>query len=340
MAYRRGRALGEALQADRLQVAWHPRLEPRRRYRLVKNDLPERLHRARPPERRPAGEHLVEDRPEGVDVGRRADLGRLPQRLLARHVAGRSHHLPAERLALALLALQPLGQAEVGDLGYPGRVEQHVRRLQVAMNDPHPVDRRHGARQRHGQLRRGPRRHRRAIQPLGQRPPFEQFEREIGQSARLAHLVDLHDMGMPQPRHRLGLDPEPPELRWVDVPVGPDHLEGNRALQRLLSRLVNHAHSPLTEPLSDHIAGEGGGGRKVHVHPGVRRSDIGRRRVTRRFGCGGVAPNQDRVKQADGTEPLRDTPHQQTPAPAAASFTLHRARTPRHRGNNASRHSQ
>ena len=103
-------------------------------------------------------------------------------------------------------------------------------------------------------------------------------------------------MGMPQPRDRLGLDPEPPELRWVDVPVGPDHLEGDRALQRLLNRLVNHAHSPVTEPLADHIAGEGGGRRKVHVHPGVRKSAIGRRRVIERVAGGGVTPDQGQIK--------------------------------------------
>ena len=69
-----GRVLLQALQRDRLDVARQARHQPRRRHRLGRLDLLERLQHRRPPERRAAGQQLVEDRPQRVDVGRRADL--------------------------------------------------------------------------------------------------------------------------------------------------------------------------------------------------------------------------------------------------------------------------
>ena len=84
------RLLPQALQADRLQVARHARLQtaaaaPARRAAPAAG-----VQRRRALERRPAGEQLVEDRAEGVDVGRRADRRRLPLGLLGGHVARRA----------------------------------------------------------------------------------------------------------------------------------------------------------------------------------------------------------------------------------------------------------
>ena len=76
-----------------------PRLQPRRRHRLGRPDLLERLQHRRRPERRPAGQQLVEDRPQGVDVGRRADLPGLPRGLLGGHVAGRAQDRAGPRQA-------------------------------------------------------------------------------------------------------------------------------------------------------------------------------------------------------------------------------------------------
>src|SRR5262249_48467418 len=56
-----GGGLVEALQADRLQVPRYPRVEPRRRDRLLGDHLPLRLRGRLRPERRPTREYLVED---------------------------------------------------------------------------------------------------------------------------------------------------------------------------------------------------------------------------------------------------------------------------------------
>jgi hypothetical protein len=91
-------------------------------------------------------------------------------------------------------------------------VQEHIRRLQVTMDDPDPVDRRHGPRQLDHQLGGRTGGHRRPGQPLGKRPALEQLEREVRHAGELADLVDLHDIGVPQPRNGLGLDAKPRKL--------------------------------------------------------------------------------------------------------------------------------
>jgi hypothetical protein len=65
---------------------------------------------------RPAGEQLVEDRPQRVYVYGRADVADPAGRLLGSHVPGRAQHGPILRPGSAL-AIEPLSEAEVGDLG-------------------------------------------------------------------------------------------------------------------------------------------------------------------------------------------------------------------------------
>ncbi len=75
-----------------------------------------------------------------MSAGGPTDLGVSPG-LLGRHVARRAHDLPGVRLAL--VHLQPLGQAEVGDLGDAVGGEEDIGRLEVAMDDAGPVGRVH-----------------------------------------------------------------------------------------------------------------------------------------------------------------------------------------------------
>ena len=89
--------------------------QARRGHDLVVDHLADRLDRGLALERRAAGQHLVEDRPQGVDVGGRPDVPGMAAGLLGRHVAGRAHDLAG--LGLPAVRLQPLGQPEVGDLG-------------------------------------------------------------------------------------------------------------------------------------------------------------------------------------------------------------------------------
>jgi hypothetical protein len=137
-----GRLLVQALEADRLQVARQPRHQPAGRHRLVGQHLQHRVERRLGPERRAAGQALVEDGAQGVDVGGGADLLRLARRLLRRHVGGGAEDGAGLRLAADVV--QALGQAEVGDpqlsrlrlrIGCQAASSQEdVRRLEVAVD--------------------------------------------------------------------------------------------------------------------------------------------------------------------------------------------------------------
>jgi hypothetical protein len=150
------RLLGQALQADRLQVARHARLERPRRHRLARLDLLQRLQQGGRLERRPAGQALVEDGAQGVDVGGRPHPLRLAGHLLRRHVARRAQD--GAGLRMGRLGVQLAGQAEIGDPGRAVAGQQHVGRLEVTMHDVAAVRQVHGLRQHLDQPGRLPRR--------------------------------------------------------------------------------------------------------------------------------------------------------------------------------------
>ena len=130
--------VGDARQRPRLREL---RARPRR---LDLPDHPQHLQepgrlQLLPRERHAAGQELVEDRPQGVDVGAGVDVEIVQLRLLRRHVFQRAD----QRADLGVDAPigQPraggLGDAEVDHLGHrPAVVEgdQDVRRLQVAVD--------------------------------------------------------------------------------------------------------------------------------------------------------------------------------------------------------------
>src|SRR5207253_10266289 len=78
--------LGQALEADRLQVARHLRLQLPWRYQIVVQDLEDGVNRGVRLERRPARETLVQDCSQAVHVRGWANLPALTSRLLGGHV--------------------------------------------------------------------------------------------------------------------------------------------------------------------------------------------------------------------------------------------------------------
>ena len=74
-------------------------------------------------------EHLVERRAQGVEVA--SSVGHAAESL-GRHVAERADHVARVRQVVAFLELR---QAEVGDPYIPQRVEQQVRRLDIAVEN-------------------------------------------------------------------------------------------------------------------------------------------------------------------------------------------------------------
>ncbi len=185
--------LGQALQADRLQVARDLELELRWRHRLLLEDLDDGLHRRRPFERRPAGEHLVEDRSQGIDVGRGAHVLGLPSGLLGRDVAGRAQDLSGFG---GSVLLQVFGQAEIRDLESTVPGEKDIRWLEVAMHDASLMRSVYRPGKRRGHRRGRPPKLRTAAQGGGETAPLQQLERNVRQAPDLTDVVDLDDIRM------------------------------------------------------------------------------------------------------------------------------------------------
>ena len=243
--------LGQASQADRLQVARDLAFEARRRHRLLVDDLQDGLHRRRPLERRPAGEHLVKDRAERIDVGRRSDLLRVPSRLFGRDVAGRAEDLPG--LGGAVL-LQSLGQAEVRDLGRAIPREQDVRWLEVAMHDVGQVGGMDGPGQRRDQRRGRTPGLGNAAQRVIETAPLEQLERDERQAPDLVDVVNLDDVRMAHLRHGLRLDAEPRPIFGPGQAARPDHLQRDQAAQSPLAGLVDDPHAAVSQLRQDVVS--------------------------------------------------------------------------------------
>ncbi len=98
----------------------------RGRWRLAREHLHDRVHGRLTAKRRLAGEQLVKNCAQTVDVGGGRDL-LLRSGLLRGHVVGRAQHgASARQIAVAFHAR---GQAEIGHLRLARCIEQNVARL-------------------------------------------------------------------------------------------------------------------------------------------------------------------------------------------------------------------
>ncbi|MFO0636622.1 MAG: hypothetical protein U0168_27640 [Nannocystaceae bacterium] len=221
-----------------------------------------------------APQQLVQRDEERVLI--RARVDRRAQVLLGRHVARRAHDRTGAgeplaqgvgcidrgvgRLELALPARQP----EVGDLGYALSIEQHVVGLEIAVDDLRLVGRGEalGGGGHHRQhLRPRPRYQ---LDPLSQGRALDQLHREEHAAAiGRAGVVDRHDVGMGQPRERLGLAQQ---SRGIDRPCGvgiaADQLDRDAAVELAVVGRDHHAHGARAQRrehdvASDPLAGAG-----------------------------------------------------------------------------------
>ena len=152
---------------------------------LVERRLAERLA----VERRAAGQQLVEQDAQGVDVAAGVHVGRREVGLLGAHVQRRADELveAGEQRPLGEAPAGGLGDAEVDDLGDGHAVDdghQHVGGLQVAVDDPLLVGVLHGPADQDEQLQPLGDRKVLAVAVVGDRQAADQLHHEVGPPRR------------------------------------------------------------------------------------------------------------------------------------------------------------
>ncbi len=196
-------------------------------------------------ERCPAREQHVEDGPQAVDVGRRRHGPALARGLLGSHVRRRAQD--RARAGQLAVAFDPLGQTEVGDMRPPFRIDQDVRRLQIAVKDASlmsVVDRTRGDRHELGGL---PGIGHVVLRSLVEALTRDQLHAEVMLILELTDLEDRHNVGMIEPSDRLGLVLKPADFIGTGEPGGLDHLQGHRAIQAELAGLVDDPHAAFAQ---------------------------------------------------------------------------------------------
>jgi hypothetical protein len=254
-------------------------------------DQPERLGEGgRAPqrgglERRAADEELVEQDPEGVDVRPRVDVPG-DVRLLRAHVLERPHDLSQLGVHRAVdePLVQRLGHAEVDDLRHRLALldrDQHVRRLDVAMEDALLVGVLDGVADRQEQPEALGDGGLPLVAVLRQRHALDQLHREVGHArlggARVEHGGDVRVAHQGQ---CLALRLEALQ-ELLGVEAHPDHLQGHPAPDRLgLLGDPDGAHAALAQLLAQPVRSD---------------ADLGRGRLGFLVGAQGLQARDERV---------------------------------------------
>ncbi len=79
----------------------------------------------------------------------------------------------------------------------------------------------------------------------------------------VAHVVDAHNVLVPQARDRHRFPLEPRQLVWMGVVAGEEHLQGHGAVESQVPCLVDDAHPAAAEHRFDLVARDLGESRRV-----------------------------------------------------------------------------
>ena len=223
-------------------------------------------------ERRPAGEHLEEDRAERVDVA--ASIERGVVRLLRAHVGGRADQ--QSRLGEAGLGgdAHRASHAEIGD-DRVAFLEEDVLRLHVAVDHLLAVS----VVERVGHLARQPERLRRRqaalpVEQVAEGAAFDVGRDVIEEAAGLARVVERQQVGVLQARGDLDLAQEALGAELL-ADSRLKHLERDDAVVPEVVGAVDHRHPAMPDLPLDGIAGLEGGLEAVQQveHGGRREGD-------------------------------------------------------------------
>ena len=230
---------------------------PRGHWRLVQV-LQDDVHGAHRRERHLAGEHLVEQDAQRIEVA--ALIGALVAGLLRRDVVRRPHEgAGIGDLTVRVVAVEELHQAEVEHLDEVVIVvlpqEHDVGRLQVAVDDPQRMR----LSQRAADLLRHVddallRERALLLHRLRQRAAVEELHGDEEDAVLGAPVVVEGDgVGVRQPGGDRRLEEEALVEIGIAVVAGAEDLEGHHPVERRLQRLVDAAHATLPDRLDDAV---------------------------------------------------------------------------------------
>ncbi len=200
------------------------------------------------------GEELEEHHAGGVDVGAGIGLA-LDDQLRSQVGDAADQHALGGVLGLGA---DGLGQPEVGDLDPAVVGDQHVLRLDVAVDQPRPVGRAEGREHRLHQRQRPLRRHRALLDdgvPQGVAgDQLHHDEQGAVDGLVLALVVDRHDVGVRQSGGRPRLAHEPGSEGFIVAEAGVHDLDRHRAVEPEVGAFVDAGHAPSGDPGADPVA--------------------------------------------------------------------------------------
>ncbi len=95
--------------------------------------------------------------------------------------------------------------------------------------------------------------------PVLERSPLDQLHGHERLPSHRVGLVDLHDVGVRELGHGLGLAEQASGVLLVELLE--QHLDRDLAIERAIEGLEDHPHPPLTQRTQHHVAAERLGGR-------------------------------------------------------------------------------
>ena len=213
----------------------------RRRRRLLQ-DGGQELGNTRPIERLRAANQFLQQDAERPDVAPR--VGRRSAELLGRHgmrrpprVSGFGHPRAA--------AVRAPRQPEIHDLDPAARRQEHVRRLQIAVDDAALVGVRDGADDLHRDVERPLARRALGRDQLAERLTLDVLHHDKGPVAVLGDFVDRADVRMVEGRGRTRLREN--ARRPLSIVLGVYELDRDRPLQAAVERQIDRAHASCPE---------------------------------------------------------------------------------------------
>ncbi len=248
-----GHELGEAFQADALELTGHLAGKLARGLGVAIEDLVEDLVSSAAGERRPAGQAEVKDDAQGPDVSAAVE----PMGFAADLFGGHEPRCARDFAPLQALKLFINREAEVADERFAAAVDQDVRGFQVAVHQAGLVGVVDGVAHPNQDLDQPGRGETLVLNQVGQRASADVFEHDVEGFVPLgADVEHPHDRRVPQARGEPGL----PEQR-LELPARGDrlrlgHLDGDLAIQLLVACQVNGTEPAAAQNSGGNVSAE------------------------------------------------------------------------------------